>query len=295
MGKLSKIMEMAGLSTGDVASITGYSKSTISQIKNNKYSESKQAELEGEIVQKLESEGFAADTVFERIRLKKDVFIKTENVKHFEALCDELIDPEGDLTSSIGMVVGRAGRGKSFAAKRYAVMHTDSVYVLYIDGFSLIDVAKEIAYELSGVRPRQFRACVDVIDEATFKRKKLVIIDEADKMPKKYFEMLRGINERCALPIVLVGEENLRKNLESERRLKSRIRDIVAFSGIDVVDIAAFYSAAMGMSLKSDVLEALHKRSSGDFRLVVKDAMSIARILNANEINTVSMEIIKGL
>ena len=213
---LVELMRDNGLSVADVARITDISKSTVSLVKNGKYSDSM---MEEKIVKALEEKGYK--NAKRELKIRRDVFVKTENTSRFFELADELIDPEGDLTSSIGMVIGRAGRGKSFAARRYAVNVDNTIYVLYVDGFSLVDVAREIAYEFSGLRPRFFRACLELIEDASITNRKLVIIDEADKMPKKTFEMLRSINERCALPMILVGEESLKKILESERRLKS--------------------------------------------------------------------------
>ena len=236
---LKEVMKKLNLSASDVAQITGYARSTISQIKNNKYGGDGQ--VEAEILEKLREAGYVLQEA--KLRVKNDVFVKTANVKRFDDLCDELVAPQGDLTSSIGVVMGRAGRGKTKAARHYAVQHSEAVYVLFIDGFSLVDVAREIAFEIGGIRPRTFRACLDVIDEATLQQRRLIIIDEADKMPKRYFEMLRGLNERCACPIVLVGEEPLRKALDSERRLKSRVRQMVVFEPVLLTDIAAYYQA----------------------------------------------------
>mgnify|MGYP000498173684 CR=1 FL=1 len=288
---LKEVMKKLNLSASDVAQITGYARSTISQIKNNKYGGDGQ--VEAEILEKLREAGYVLQEA--KLRVKNDVFVKTANVKRFDDLCDELVAPQGDLTSSIGVVMGRAGRGKTKAARHYAVQHSEAVYVLFIDGFSLVDVAREIAFEIGGIRPRTFRACLDVIDEATLQQRRLIIIDEADKMPKRYFEMLRGLNERCACPIVLVGEEPLRKALDSERRLKSRVRQMVVFEPVLLTDIAAYYQAAIGITVNSDVLQVLWQRSQGDFRLVVRDAFSVVRIMNTNRLSAVTMDVVKGI
>ncbi|OQX50301.1 hypothetical protein B5M47_03990 [candidate division CPR3 bacterium 4484_211] len=290
MAGLREVMERFNLSAGDVAHITGYAKSTISQIKNNKYNGDGQ--VEAKILKKLVEAGYRLET---KLSVRRDVFIKTGNVRKFDTLCDELLAPQGDLTSSIGVVMGRAGRGKTKSARHYAVQHSEAVYVLFIDGFSLVDVAREIAFEIGGIRPRTFRACLDVIDEATLQQRRLIIIDEADKMPKRYFEMLRGLNERCACPIVLVGEEPLRKALDSERRLKSRVRQMVVFEPVLLTDIAAYYQAAIGITVNSDVLQVLWQRSQGDFRLVVRDAFSVVRIMNTNRLSAVTMDVVKGI
>ncbi len=288
---LKEVMSHFGLSAGDVARITGYSKSTISQIKNNKYGGDGQVETE--ILDKLKEAGYVVSKT--KFRVRSDVFIKTANVHKFDTLCDELLDRDSDLTSSIGVVIGRAGRGKTKAARHYVVQHSESIYVLFVDGFSLVDVAREIAYEIGGIRPRTFRACLDVIDEATLQGRRLIILDEADKMPKKYFEMLRGINERCSCPILLVGEEPLRRVLDSERRLKSRVRRVVVFDPVTVADVVAYYQMSVGLSLNSEVAHALWQRSQGDFRLVVRDAFAAVRLMNTNRLVSLTMDVVKGI
>ena len=289
---LAEIMKQYGLSLKQVADITGFDRSTISLVKNNKYKGS--PEVPQEILRKLEEAGYKPS--FRRIVVKPYVFITTENVRKFNALADELLDPSTDLTSSIGVVIGRAGRGKTVAARHYAVMHRDAVYVLYVDGFSLVDVAREIAFELGGVRPRTFRACLNVIEDALqASNRRLVIIDEADKMPRKYLEMLRGINERAALPIVLVGEEPLRRALEQERRLKSRTRRIVIFDPISIPDVYAYYKMALDVELAPDVADALWRRAKGDFRMAVRDAIAVARIMNTNRLVAVTSDVIRAL
>jgi DNA transposition AAA+ family ATPase len=107
--------------------------------------------------------------------------------------------------------------------------------------------------------------------------------------------MLRGINERCACPVVLVGEEPLRKALESERRLKSRVRQVVVFEPVTLTDIAVFYQAAVGLHLDPEVLHALWQRSQGDFRLVKQDALEAVRIMNANRLTALTMDVVKAL
>ncbi|RKY69169.1 MAG: hypothetical protein DRQ24_11035, partial [Candidatus Latescibacterota bacterium] len=126
MAGLREVMERFNLSAGDVAHITGYAKSTISQIKNNKYNGDGQ--VEAEILKKLAEAGYRLET---KLSVRRDVFIKTGNVRKFDTLCDELLAPQGDLTSSIGVVMGRAGRGKTKAARHYAVQHSEAVYVLF--------------------------------------------------------------------------------------------------------------------------------------------------------------------
>lgn len=290
--QLKRIMEQNGLINARVAKLTGYDESTISLLVRGKYN-GNAAEIEADIINKLAEHGFKMQET--RLAVRSDIFIMTENVKRLYALCDELIDPAGDLTSSFGIVVGRAGRGKTKSSLHYVVNNPDAVYVQYIDGFSLVDVAREISHELSGVKPRTFRECLEEITKASERKRRMIVIDEADKMPKKSIEMLRGINERCLCPIVLVGEEALTGKLNEERRLKSRVRQTIAFEGISIADVSAFFKVAVGLELDAECARALWKRADGDFRLVVRDALSMIRLMNASRMQTVTMDVVKAL
>lgn len=291
MSVIARIMNDYGLSLSKVAEITGYDRTTISLLKNNKY-DGQAAKVEAECIKKLMEAGYVLKET--KLKVNQHVFILTENVRRFNDLCDELIDPESDLTSSFGLVVGRAGRGKTKAAIHYAVEHPEAVYVLFIDGMSMVQVVREISYELNGTRPRLFMECIEEISKAAKRRKRLVLMDEADKMPKKYIEMLRGINERCLLPMILIGEESITKKLE-ERRLKSRVRRIVEFEPISITDVTLFYKTALGVEIEQDAARELLKRAEGDFRVIVRDAHSVVRIMNASSVYEVTLDVVRAL
>jgi len=207
MGVLSEIMEKFGLSIYKVSKLTGYDKSTISLVKRGLYP--KQAEMEAKLVEILKRHGYSLNeekeakkeevvTKKERsvYRVDRNVFLQTGNVKKLFSIAEELLDENADLTSSFVIVAGTAGRGKTTAGIRFCVQNPRAVYVLYIDGMTLTQLAREISYEFTKVRPHSFQECLENIDRATRRHRRLLIVDEADKMPKKYIEALRGINER---------------------------------------------------------------------------------------------------
>jgi DNA transposition AAA+ family ATPase len=291
--KLKKLMDENGLINAKVAKLTGYDESTISLLVRGKYN-GDTAKLEADIISKLAEHGYKMQDG-SRLTVRPDIFIMTENVKRLNSLCDELIDPAGDLTSSFGIIIGRAGRGKSKASLHYAVNNPNAVYAIYIDGMTLPSVARKIAYEFSGLKPHTFEGCLEIIGKETASRRRLVIIDEADKMPKKSIEMLRGVNEQCRCPIVLVGEETLTNTVSQERRLKSRVRQTVIFDEVTVPDVSAFYRMAVRLELDAECARALWKRSEGDFRIVVRDALSIIRVMNASKLQTLTMDVVKAL
>ena len=293
---LKEALALNELSLSEAANVVGYDKSTLSKIINGDYPHAQDRELE--ICSRLKKAGYEIPQTssVKRMRVDRTAFVPTANVEKFHKLADGLLDPSGLLNSSLGVVIGTAGRGKTFTCQRYAALYKDSAYVLFVDGYSPVKLLKEIAYELSGARPGQFEKCLNVIEEASRINRKLVIIDEADKMPIKYHEMLRGINERCQLPLLLVGEEELYSKLANVPRLRSRIRKpIVKFNPVDIVDISTFYKLAVHLTISPEVSKVLCVRSSGDFRVVVNEANEICDIMNTNNLSTIDLELLEQI
>lgn len=290
-GMLDKLMRQHNLSNAEVARLCGVSESLVSLVRRQKFN-GNQEEKEEELISILAEKGYVLQP--EKLKVKGDAFVQTRNVQAFDGLCRELLETE-DLTSSIGVVTGLAGRGKTFSARHFVAGHQEAVYVLFVDGFSLVDVLREVAFELSGVRPRMFRQCLDVVDRETARQRRLIVIDEADKMPHRYIEMLRALNERCSCPMVLVGEEPIVGMLQRERRLRSRVRQVVEFEPVAVADVVAFWRVAVGMEISPEVARLLWKRSEGDFRNVVRDAHALVRKMNASGLQVVTEEVVKSL
>jgi hypothetical protein len=107
---------------------------------------------------------------------------------------------------------------------------------------------------------------------------------------------LRGINERCKVPILLAGEEALKSKVDRVPRLRSRIRNpVVLYEPVSSVDVAAFYALACGIEIDLETAEPLTKRSRGAWRSLVNDALALARMGRASGIATVTPQMIAKL
>jgi DNA transposition AAA+ family ATPase len=149
---------------------------------------------------------------------------------------------------------------------------------------------------LAKVRPITFGACLSLIHEACGRSRRLIIIDEADKLPVSFLELIRGINERCSVPVLLTGEEGLKAKVDRVPRLCSRIRrPVVLYEQINFVDVGAFYSTACGIDIDRHIAETLTKRCRGAWRSLVNDALALARMGRASGIATVTPEMIEKL
>jgi len=220
----------------------------------------------------------------------KNVFIETANTRKFFDMCNELADPMSLIGPSLAMVTGPAGRGKSEAAKHYATQ-TSAIYIPPMNVRSPAMVLREIAFELSKLKPGRSEACLNIIGDEMAKDRKLVIIDEADLLTLQILEMLRNVNERYACPILLIGEDELRGRVASRRRIASRIRQKVEFMPVTQGDIIFFFKQSLETKLAGDVASIILHHAKGDWRPVLTTAIGIERAMKASGIQEVTAEL----
>jgi len=291
---LKAYLNANGLSIAQAAKIMNMDRTTVSKIASGDYPNYEDRATH--IIRQLQEEGFTAEPREGKLYVDDTAMVATSNVTRFKNLCDDLASPDNSLSSSIGMVLGSVGRGKTHTTLWYVTQKSNVARVQFMEGFTLVKLLKEIAFELSGMKPNNFERCLAVIEEASAIVRRLVIIDEADKMPVRYIEMLRGLNERCRLPFVLVGEEALKAKIDGVPRLKSRIRKpIVLYQPVDVVDVKTFYKVSVGIDVSVEVAAKLCKKANGDFRTVVNDAMALVKIMNASDIAEVTGDMLQKI
>jgi len=224
----------------------------------------------------------------------KNEFIETVNVNKFSKICQELEDPTSMIGPSLAMVTGPAGRGKTEAAKHYAI-HSGAVYIPPLNTRTPTMVLREIAFELGALRPNRSEACLSIIGEEMAKERRIIFIDEADLLPMQILEMLRNLNERYACPIVLIGEDDLKGRVESRRRLASRIRRRMEFTPVSQLDVAFFFKRCLDLNLTPDVSVLIHKYGKGDWRPVLTAAIGIERAMKASSLTETTEELVKDV
>lgn len=292
---LQSILDRNDLTLSAVGEMIGKEKSTVSKIISGNYPNA--ARLQREIAEALKSAGYDVpeDDGFE-IFLDVNAFMPTMSVQKVFALYQSLLAPESTLNSSIGCVTGSAGRGKTYAAKRFCLENPDAVYVLYVDGFSQAMLAREICEALTGLRHRTFERCLMEIKQAASARRRLVIIDEADKMPVAFLEMLRALNEAAGLPLALVGEERLHSRMAAIPRLRSRIRNpYITFCGIEPSEVLIYYQTAAGVEAEPTAVNYLWQKARGDFRVIANDAFAAVELMKANALRKLTAEAARSL
>ncbi len=277
---VDRYLENAGdMSQRKVADVLGWSPSTLSMVLAGTYAnlEQKEAEMAKKLLG-IESE---TEEKFEPIRITEKI-IGTDSYFEVFTLCSGLIDRNSSLTASIGLVIGDAGMGKTTAVQSFAAETPDAAYVLYM-GFNRNALFKEIAESVVGRSARSYYDNLQLIMGATRVYRKLIIVDEADRMPLSMLEDLRTLNEYGRVPLLLVGEPKLAATVKKADRIESRIRKPrVTFKPIDEDTVSTLYDECCGLKLSKNIIEILLRMSQGDFRVVANDMQNIVRLMNIN-------------
>ena len=97
----------------------------------------------------------------------KNIFLETGNVARFREALSVLEDTERGQPG-LGVVWGRAGRGKTVCAREYAI-RTDAVYLRVLQDWTPRAMLAALCRELNGTEPatvdRGKRMAVDAIED----------------------------------------------------------------------------------------------------------------------------------
>lgn len=224
----------------------------------------------------------------------KECFLPTDNVEMFNDICSELEGPQSLIGPSMAIVTGPAGRGKSESSKKYAV-NGSSIYIAPMITTGPLSMLQKIAFELSKNRPGRKDGCIDLIYEEMKKERRLIIIDEADLLDMKVLELLRNLNELCSVPILLIGENELKRKIDSRSRLRSRVRRRMEFNPITQPNIVLFFRKALALNVEGAVVPLIHRYCDGDWRPVLKIAADIERAIAASGIKEVPEDLVRAI
>lgn len=278
------------MSDASIADLLGWSKATMSCVVNGNYTnlDAKLAEAKVKLLGDRLDQKKEDSSEFSEISVKSDVIVATPDFNAVYGLCNDLMDPKSSLAASIGMVTGVAGRGKTTTVRRYAAEHVGVVYVLYM-GYSKSALFRTIAEELTGRSYGSYYKNLQLITEATRAWRKLIIIDEADRMPLGQIEDLRTLNEYGSVPLLLVGEPALASMTKKADRIESRIRKPrIDFHPLDYVVLSTLYKEACGITLTKNVAEKLVRYAGADFRVAANEMQNIVRLMNVNRVNVLT-------
>lgn len=211
----------------------------------------------------------------------KPVFIQTRNVRNFQVMMDGLGLGEGE--GRLGIVYGRAGRGKTRTSQWYQA-HNGCIYlrVATVWRTSELEFLKALCVELGLTSPPSRKgACFTEIVDILLAEPRPVFIDELEKLPRVFLDLVRDISDISTAPFILIGEEEILPYVRRNRRVWSRTFQQLEFMPISESDIVYYTSESTGLEITAGAASIIHRASDGDFRLVRRNLLSLVQIANS--------------
>lgn len=169
-------------------------------------------------------------------------------------------------------VTGPAGVGKTTAVEEYLRNNTATILITAHQGYTSRDLFCELCDSLSvspkGTLHAQLKRIVEKLEGSG----RLIIIDQAEYLPRIALDMLRSVRDFAKIPIALVGLPRLNEIIVGDQnnfaQLSSRMRLRRKVDPMTANDEEILIHAYMG-DVPQDVIAALHKHCRRNARILV--------------------------
>jgi DNA transposition AAA+ family ATPase len=132
----------------------------------------------------------------------------------------------------------------------------------------------------------------------------LLIIDEADRLKMASLEQVRSIFDKGDIGVILIGMPGIEKRLARYPQLYSRVGFVHAFRPLTAAEVRDLLLQQnwrpAGVSLAEDAvadketLAAIIRITGGNFRLLHRLIAQIARIMEINELATITTQVVEA-
>ena len=218
------------------------------------------------------------------------IFVKTQNVKNFIGLVENLINKPKNLLK-MGLVYGEPGLGKSQTALWLACKY-DAIYLRATNLMTGRWLLEEIAKEMDEI-PRYLTSDnFNLIIQKLKQKSQLIIVDEIDYLMNnlKTIEILRDIHDETDSPIIFVGMGLAHKKLERYKHLFDRFSEIVKFETFGVNDLSQIVSQLSEVTFTPDAVEYIHSKFNR-FRQIVQLINQMETFAKDNNLTEITKEI----
>ena len=222
------------------------------------------------------------------------IFVKTQNVKNFIGLVENLINKPKNLPK-MGLIYGEPGLGKSQTALWLACKY-DAIYLRATNLMTGRWLLEEIAKEMDEI-PRYLTSDnFNLIVQKLKQKPQLIIVDEIDYLMNNYktVETLRDIHDKTECPIIFVGMGLAHKKLERYKHLFDRFSEIVKFETFGVNDLSQIVSQLSEVTFTPDAVEYIHSKFNR-FRQIAQLISQLEIIAKDNNLQEINLDVIKEI
>lgn len=222
------------------------------------------------------------------------IFIKTQNVKNFIGLVENLINKPKNIPK-MGLVYGEPGLGKSQTALWLACKY-DGIYLRASDLMTGRWLLEEIVKELDEIPRFLTSDNFNLVVKKLKQNSQIIFIDEIDYLMNNYktIETLRDIHDETDCPIIFIGMGLIHRKLERYKQLYDRFSEIIKFETFGVNDLSQIINQLSEVPFTPDAVEYIHSKYNR-FRQIVQLINQMEIFAKDNNLTEINMEVISQI
>jgi len=220
----------------------------------------------------------------------KNQFAVTSNAERFLAAMSALKN-RGASEASWVLLTGVPGLGKTELAQWWALTR-DAVYLrakaAWTPRAAQIELSEKLGIAPSRSNAELFAQILGVLGRNPVP----IVIDEIEHCLRdaKVLEVFRDLSDLIEIPIIIVGMDAVRTQIQRHEQISSRIHQVVDFLPATPADVRTMAEILVEAPLvwADDLIAKVHAESEGRYRLIMDALAEIERHAKRNRLQTVS-------
>ncbi len=219
--------------------------------------------------------------------------VACQNQENFEAMMEilELGRDEGRF----GLIYSTAGRGKSRTTAAWAANH-GAVHLLMLPIWNASELGflQALGREL-GLKalPLTKNECFAKAVDLLVSQPRPVFLDEMDLCPR-HLNLVRVLSELTGAAFVLIGEKELPALMSQNKRVWSRVFQVLHFEPVSPRDIITYGREAANLEVEAGAAAELNRSPGGeDWRVIKRTMIDVVGLANAKRTGQVSVEMMR--
>ena len=224
----------------------------------------------------------------------KKIFVKTQNVKNFTGLVENLINKPKNIPK-MGLVYGEPGLGKSQTALWLSCKY-DGIYLRASNLMTGRWLLEEIVKELDEIPRFLTSDNFNIVVKKLKQNPQIIFIDEIDYLMNNYktIETLRDIHDETGCPIIFIGMGLAHKKLEKYKHLYDRFSEILKFEVFTPNDINQIITQLSEVPFNPEAIEYIHTKYNR-FRQIVQLVNQVETFAKDNNLIEINLEVISQI
>ena len=222
------------------------------------------------------------------------VFVKTQNVKNFIGLVENLINKPKNIPK-MGLVYGEPGLGKSQTALWLACKY-DGVYLRASNLMTGRWLLEEIVKELDEIPRFLSSDNFNVVVKQLKQNPQIIFIDEIDYLMNNYksIETIRDIHDETGCSIIFIGMGLAHRKLERYKHLYDRFSEVLKFETFGINDLSQIINQLSEVPFTPDAIEYIHTKYNR-FRQIVQLINQMENFAKENNLIEITEEIMEQI